>query len=131
MKKFEEVIRTITKEKDVTRLKAIAKEVYDDSSLTGLEKHAIISVYKARMKEIRTSYLKEAYENKEKKLFWALYRLIRHSDPEVRKSAANILYESDLPPVEKDILFSLYKGEKTEVESTIKAETTEETIEPF
>ena len=129
---FREYINIISNSSSMEELKRTIQSAMADDSLTSAQRHAIVALYKARQKEIKTDYLKKIYKDKNnKKLFWNLYSLLRHPEGDVRKRTIQIVYElnSLLTTEERDILFGIYKQEQKG--DNIENVDTPEPLEPF
>jgi len=132
---FNQIIDKINYAKTITELKDCIKGINEETKLTAVEKHAIFSLYKARVKSLRAQILQEAYRDNSKKLFWNLYTLLKHKDQEVRKKTIQIVYEvkNMLTPEEGDLLFSMYKtrNDVKDITSEVLGEEDEMITEPF
>jgi hypothetical protein len=111
---YKNTVLKITNAQTLAEVKEIVSSVMQDQSLTAAQRYALVALYKARKKEIVSEYLKKAYESDQKKLFWNLYKLLRHNDVSVKKAAIQIVYEiqNSLAPEEKEVLFNIYQAKE-------------------
>ena len=105
---FTEYLKTIASTEDVTTLKKVAQEIYNDEKVFHPQKKVLLQSYKQKMQEIHRAYI-SASENR---LFKSLYFLIKKAP--AFGEVGVILHElkDQLGKTERDILFQLYDKKK-------------------
>ncbi len=127
---YSDYLKKIAGERDVEKLKTLAKKIYDDQNLLAVQRKALLSAYKEKLRELHIKIV----QTSENKTFVSLYYLIKkRHDSELGKLIYDLHQKNILNKVETDILFRLYERKSLDVEesnSNIAPTTGSENPEP-
>ncbi len=112
---YSDYLKKIAGERDVEKLKTLAKKIYDDQNLLAVQRKALLSAYKEKLRELHIKIV----QTSENKTFVSLYYLIKkRHDSELGKLIYDLHQKNILNKVETDILFRLYERKSLDVEES-------------
>ncbi len=112
---YSNYLKEIAGERDVEKLKTLAKKIYDDQNLLAVQRKALLSAYKEKLRELHIKIV----QTSENKTFVSLYYLIKkRHDSELGKLIYDLHQKNILNKVETDILFRLYERKSLDVEES-------------
>lgn len=128
---YSEYLVKIAKAKDISKVKELAKQIYDDQELLGVQKKALLSAYKERLRELHLQIVKTS----DNKTFVSIYYLLKkRSDPEIGKLIYDLHQKNVLSKEEADILFRLYEKKSLDIpdeSEQAQPDQPETQVEPF
>lgn len=126
---YSEYLKEIAREKQVERLKDLAKKIYNDQNLLNVQKKALLNAYKEKLRELHMKII----QTSNNKVFTALYYLLKkRHDSELGKLIYELHQKNILDEVEADILFKLYEKKSIGIDTeTTNSENPEPVVEPF
>lgn len=129
---FNEYLTKISKEKEIGKLKDLAKTIFDDTKILERQKSTLLKVYKEKLRDLQSAYIKSS----DNVLFRSLYyAILKAPIPELGKIIHELVAKNLFNNTEKDILYSVYERRKIAQELANEREETKEgekeTVEAF
>lgn len=121
---FNEYLEKISKEKEIGKLKDLARVIFDDTKILERQKATLLKVYKEKLRDLQSAYIKSS----DNVLFRSLYyAILKAPIPELGKIIHEIVAKNLLNSTERDILYSTY--ERRKIAQEFKKEETDENKE--